>query len=102
MMLEDLLRAGFALGVVIILVLLLGVALRRFGGFAGTGRLGGRLAVVESLSLDPRRRLVLIRRDGTEHLLLLGPTGDLVVGGGADRPAPPPLVPTPPAAEPTP
>ncbi len=44
----------------------------------GTGR---RLGVVEVLSLDPRRKLVLVRCDSREHLLLLnqGPTPDLVV-----------------------
>ena len=31
-----------------------------------------RLTVVESLMLDPHRRLLLIRCDGEEHLLLLG------------------------------
>ena len=31
-----------------------------------------RLAVVESLMLDPNRRLLLVRCDGEEHLLLLG------------------------------
>jgi flagellar protein FliO/FliZ len=31
-----------------------------------------RLALVESLMLDPHRRLVLIRCDGQEHLLILG------------------------------
>ncbi|HEY5412678.1 MAG TPA: flagellar biosynthetic protein FliO [Caulobacteraceae bacterium] len=31
-----------------------------------------RLSLVESLMLDPQRRLVLVRCDGREHLLLLG------------------------------
>ena len=31
-----------------------------------------RLALVESLMLDPQRRLVLVRCDGKEHLLILG------------------------------
>ncbi len=31
-----------------------------------------RLALVENLMLDPQRRLVLVRCDGREHLLLLG------------------------------
>ncbi len=31
-----------------------------------------RLAIVESLTLDPARRLVLVRLDGAERLLLLG------------------------------
>lgn len=31
-----------------------------------------RLALVESLTLDAQRRLVLVRLDQTEHLILLG------------------------------
>jgi len=60
-------------------------AARRFG-------LGGRLApnpgkarrlsVVEVATLDSRRKLVLVRRDATEHLLLLGPGHDIVVENG--------------------
>lgn len=41
-----------------------------------------RLAVIESLTLDPQRRLVLVRCDAEEKLLLLG-EGKLI-----DRPAP--------------
>jgi len=43
-----------------------------------TGR-GGRLSVVETLPLDLRRRLVLVRCDDREHLLLLGNERDVVV-----------------------
>ncbi|MCF4166569.1 flagellar biosynthetic protein FliO [Zavarzinia compransoris] len=85
-MMPDLLRAGFALGIVILLILALGWALRRFGN-TGVRRMGKRLAVIESLALDPRRRLVLVRRDGEEHLLLLGPAGDIVVGAARAAPA---------------
>ena len=46
---------------------------------AGTAR---RLAVLETLPLDARRKLVLIRRDDTEHLLLLGTDGNRLVEGG--------------------
>ena len=38
-----------------------------------------RLQIVESLSLDMRRRLVIVRHDDKEHLLLLGNERDLVV-----------------------
>ena len=48
---------------------------------AATGR-GRRLGVVEIAPLDPKRRLVLVRRDGVEHLLLLGSGGDVVVECG--------------------
>ena len=40
---------------------------------------GARLRVVEHLEIDDERRLVLIRRDMTEHLLLIGGKQDLVV-----------------------
>jgi hypothetical protein len=32
--------------------------------------------------MDGKRRLVLIRRDGVEHLVLLGAAGDLVIERG--------------------
>jgi flagellar protein FliO/FliZ len=40
--------------------------------------------VVEALPLDPRRRLVLIRCDEREYLLLLGQDGNRLIapGGG--------------------
>lgn len=38
-----------------------------------------RLAVAELITLDTKRRLVLVKRDDVEHLLLLGPHSDLVV-----------------------
>jgi flagellar protein FliO/FliZ len=57
--------------------------LRRFGG----ERLGGgatrgrqsRLAVIDQATVDSRRRLVLIRRDNVEHLLIIGGPSDVVV-----------------------
>ena len=41
-----------------------------------------RLAVVEQAALDGRRRLVLIRRDGVEHLLMTGGPVDVVIETG--------------------
>jgi flagellar protein FliO/FliZ len=38
-----------------------------------------RLAVIDVAAVDARRRLVLIRRDNTEHLLMIGGPTDLVV-----------------------
>jgi flagellar protein FliO/FliZ len=60
-----------------------GLAARRFG-------LGGlvkpaatrRLAIVESLMVAPRQRLLIIRRDGVEHLVLSGPEGTSVIETG--------------------
>jgi flagellar protein FliO/FliZ len=69
-------RAVFALAITIGLIGLAGVALRRFGPealarFAPT-RAERRLAVVETLVLDPSRRLLIVSCDGEERLLLLG------------------------------
>jgi flagellar protein FliO/FliZ len=57
-------------------------ALRRFG----SGRLGvttrgrqPRLAVIDYATVDSRRRLILVRRDNVEHLLMIGGPGDVVV-----------------------
>jgi flagellar protein FliO/FliZ len=48
---------------------------RQAGG--GAGR---RLAVTEVLAIDPRRRLLLIRCDGREALLLTGGQDDRLLG----------------------
>lgn len=38
-----------------------------------------RLGITESLRIDEKRRLVLVRRDDSEHLVLLGATSDLLL-----------------------
>jgi flagellar protein FliO/FliZ len=43
---------------------------------------GTRLRVLDTMVLDPRRRLVLVGRDHVQHLLLLGGPNDLVVETG--------------------
>ncbi len=57
--------------------------IRRFsgGGFASNGRTGRqpRLSVMDAAAVDSRRKLVLIRRDDVEHLLLIGGPTDVVV-----------------------
>lgn len=76
---------NFALALVFVLSLIGGIALvaRRFGiGHAVKGGRSRRLALVEVLALDPKRRVVLIRRDHVEHLLLIGPNGAQVVERG--------------------
>lgn len=42
----------------------------------------GRIQVVETRYVDARRRLVLVRRDGVEHLLLLADGRELVIESG--------------------
>jgi flagellar protein FliO/FliZ len=58
-------------------------AIRRFGGIGlGAGAARGRqprLGVIEAAAVDGRRRLVLIRRDNVEHLLMIGGPSDIVI-----------------------
>ncbi|MEI8396821.1 MAG: flagellar biosynthetic protein FliO [Rhodospirillaceae bacterium] len=88
--LETLLRFLSALVAVLALIGFAGWVLRRLVASgvlpssllatgAGSPR---RLSVVEVRSLDVRRRLVLVRRDNVEHLLLLGVAADLVIETG--------------------
>ena len=42
-----------------------------------------RMAIVESLFLDPRRRVVIVRVDDSDHVLLLSPFGDHAIGSKA-------------------
>ncbi|MBN8608676.1 MAG: FliO/MopB family protein [Caulobacterales bacterium] len=75
----DFARAIFAL--IATLALIVGVAYgaRRLGMLQANPQAPRRLKLTESLMLDPRRRLVIVRCDGREHLLLLSPAGDVVV-----------------------
>jgi len=52
----------------------------------GRMRTGRRLAVSETLTLDSRRRLVLVRRDDAEHLLILSPSSETVIETGIKAP----------------
>jgi flagellar protein FliO/FliZ len=77
--------ARFVVAFVLVLVLLGAGAFlwRKFGigTLTPTGPRGRqpRLAVIDAASVDGRRRLVLIRRDNTEHLLMIGGPTDIVV-----------------------
>ena len=46
-----------------------------------------RLAVIDAASVDGRRRLVLVRRDNVEHLLLIGGPTDILVEPNIDKTA---------------
>src|SRR5436305_3424186 len=50
----------------------------RLGANANRGRMP-RLAVIDAAAVDGRRRLVLVRRDNIEHLLMIGGPTDIVV-----------------------
>ncbi len=74
---------------------------RRRAGSAASASRGRqpRLAVIDAAAVDGRRRLVLIRRDNVEHLLMIGGPTDVVVepnivrAAAPAREAPPPRPP---------
>ena len=69
--------------VVLALIGLAAYLVRRFGGsrLGANGNRGRmpRLAVIDAAAVDNRRRLVLVRRDNVEHLLMIGGPSDIVV-----------------------
>src|ERR1700722_8956993 len=55
---------------------------RRFGGAqlqVGPRGRQPRLAVIDVAPVDARRRLLLIRRDNTEHLVMIGGPTDILI-----------------------
>ena len=74
----DWLTAGAALLLVLGLILLLARLLRATGLAPQTK--GQRLKLQEVLALDARRRLLILRCDGREVLLLTGGPQDLCLG----------------------
>jgi flagellar protein FliO/FliZ len=79
------LAARFFIAFLVVLALIGATAwlVRRFGanrlGSGGARGRQPRLAVIDAATVDGRRRLVLIRRDNIEHLLLIGGPTDLVI-----------------------
>ncbi|MFN4310456.1 MAG: hypothetical protein ACK4FK_07685 [Ferrovibrio sp.] len=77
-------QLAIAFGGLLILLALFYYGARAFSGGArfGKWRPGQRIGVVDSVPVDGARRLVLIRRDDTEHLVLLSNHGDVVIEAG--------------------
>src|SRR6185437_7857964 len=73
----------FAFVAVLVLIGLVAWLIRRFasnrlGTNTNRGRMP-RLAVIDAAAVDGRRRLVLVRRDNVEHLLMIGGPTDIEV-----------------------
>jgi flagellar protein FliO/FliZ len=104
-MLESLFE-GYAFKMLFAFIVLLGVLalalwlVRRFGrerptNAGGRGR-PARLSVIDAANVDGRRKLVLIRRDNLQHLVLIGGPSDVLIepniapAGATPREVPPP------------
>jgi hypothetical protein len=89
----------FALGVVLLLIVLALWALKfvfRTTTNVARGR-NRRLLIVDNLPVDQKRQLLIIRRDNVEHLVMIGGGRDLVIESGIPVEAQPVRRPTQPA-----
>jgi len=73
---------AITLAVIVVLIALVVWGVRYYGSGsvrpAVRGRLP-RLAIIDTLPVDNKRKLVLLRRDNVEHLVLIGGPSDIVV-----------------------
>jgi hypothetical protein len=70
---------------------LIWIAFRRTSSGLFVSRQKGRaprLAVTDAVPVDSHRRLVLVRRDDVEHLIMIGGPTDIVIEGGIGKGAP--------------
>lgn len=88
MELEQYWQFGAALIFVLALIGVLFWVIQKVGFGGGKGRRGSRLGIVEATVVDKRRRLVLIRRDAVEHLVMIGGPQDVVVENNITRTGP--------------
>ncbi len=83
---EGYFRFVVALGFGLALIGALALAQRRLGLTPriskSLGNADRRLHIVDVANVDGKRRLVLVRRDRVEHLILLGPSSETVVETG--------------------
>jgi flagellar biogenesis protein FliO len=89
---SSLLNAAFALGMVLALVLLALWAVKFVLGVSNGAKLGRgrRLALVETMQIDARHKVSIIRRDDTEYVVMLGGNQNVLLEAGipVDRNAP--------------
>ncbi|HEY4113954.1 MAG TPA: flagellar biosynthetic protein FliO [Rhizomicrobium sp.] len=86
----DLVDFARYIGALLLVLGLLGcawLAARRFGlpGIVQAQSVK-RLSIAETLMVGPRHKILLVKRDGTEHLILMGPQGASVIESGIVAP----------------
>ncbi|MBX3505876.1 MAG: flagellar biosynthetic protein FliO [Parvibaculum sp.] len=88
---SEIFRFVAALAFIIGLIGLCAMVAKRFGLAPGITSAGAnrRVGIVEVRPVDAKHRLLLIRRDGKEHLVLIGGEHPLLIESGIDAPAAP-------------
>jgi flagellar protein FliO/FliZ len=78
---NTLITAALALGIVLVLIVFSVWVLKFFFRASNSLARGSnkRLTVVDTVSIDTKRQLIIVRRDNVEHLILTGGPQDLVV-----------------------
>ena len=79
----DFVRYFGALALVLALVGAAALFVKRYGVPGVMGGKGKRLAITEQLMLGKNLRLVLVKCDAVEHLLVVGPQGATAIDKGA-------------------
>jgi Flagellar biosynthesis protein, FliO len=72
------------LALIVLAILILGTIIYRLFNQRVRGRRGARLGISEYHELDKTRRLVLVRRDDIEHLILIGGNQEFVIESGIE------------------
>ncbi len=81
-LLPNILRLVMALGVVLLLMGGLALVMKKLGLSTNSSIKTSdkrRLKVMESLPLDARRRLVIVKCDNKEHLVILGANSECII-----------------------
>lgn len=88
MLASEIFRLVFGLAAVIGMIGVSAFLARKAGlsNLAGPPGAKRRLSISETLSLDARRRLAIVRCDHQEYLIVLGPSGETVVASGLEAP----------------
>ncbi|MCP4395189.1 MAG: FliO/MopB family protein [Alphaproteobacteria bacterium] len=76
MYVQAILSLGFVIGLILITAKLLKAHLDPTTNAGGKKR---RLSISESINIDGRNRLLLVRRDDVEHLLIVGGATNLLI-----------------------
>ncbi len=88
MIASEALRIFFAFIAVMGLIGVAALAARKAGFVSASGGFARkrRLSVVETLAVDARRRVAIIRCDEREHLIILGPASETVIARDLETP----------------
>ena len=69
---------------IVLIVLVIAILIYKLLNQRVRGRRGQRLGITEFHEIDKTRRIVLVRRDDVEHLVMIGGNQDIVIESGIE------------------